>query len=227
MNDFLRSSALPSRPARQEAKHSIIRVKKGGSVKTDGVLYFTESGLTAAKGAVAPIKQNSMWAQRPRHQNHEGDTPPTVSMFAPPFTTRESFGERVMKRPTYLKVGDELHWPSFMSSEGGTELILGVDGSLLIKKQAIAADAAAVNTESDPVVEPLVTLIAADMRKSNRALEKRLLTGRKAVDADLPGRTGGFRVPGSADIDAGGRTILTVTNVGDVVRRRGSRAGDR
>ena len=104
----------------------------------------------------------------------------------------------------YINVGDEIHWPSTMSSEDGTELALGIDGSLLIKKQAAAATAEEGEAESDPVVQPVVTLIAADLAKSSRVLKKRLVTGDRAVDVDLPGRKSNVKVPGGPGRDAGG-----------------------
>ena len=92
-----------------------------------------------------------------------------------------------------------------MSSEDGTELTLGADGSLLIKKQAAAEEEE--EAESDPVVQPVVTLIAADVHKSSRALEKRRMASAKD----------GSKVPGRAGSDAGRRTILKITDMGDVV----------
>ena len=197
-----------------------MRVQDGGSIETDGILCFTDSALTVAKGVVS---RDSRWAQRPRHQNHQTGTPPLASMFAPPVTTRESFEDRLKKSPMYLNVGDELHWPSSMSSEDGTELTLGVDGSLLMKNRAAAAEE---EDESDPMVQPVVTLIAADLAKSSRVLKKRLVTGDRAVDVDLPGRKSNVKVPGGPGRDAGGRTILKITHVGDVVSGCGGRAGD-
>ena len=177
--------------------------------------------MTVAKGV---INKEWRWAQRPHHQKHKTGAPLLASMFAPPATTREPFEERVMKSPIYLNVGDELHWPSCMPSEDGTEFSLGADGSLLIKKQAAAKEEE--EAEGDPVRQPLVTLIAADFGKPIRALEKRLMTSGKAVDVDLPGRMDGLKVPEGAGRDAGGSTILTVTEVGDVVSVAGGRAGD-
>ena len=69
--------------------------------------------------------------------------------------------------------------------------------------------------------------MTADFHQISRALEKRLMTIGKAVGVDLPGRKDGLKVPGGAGSDAGGRTILTVTDVGDVVSERGGRAYDR
>jgi len=181
-----------------------MRVQDGGSIETDGILCFTDSALTVAKGVVS---RDSRWAQRSRHQNHQTGAPPLASMFAPPVTTRETFEERLKKSPMYINVGDEIHWPSTMSSEDGTELALGIDGSLLIKKQAAAATAEEEEAESDPVVQPVVTLIAADFRKSSRALEKRRMASGKD----------GSKVPGRAGSDAGRRTILKITDMGDVV----------
>lgn len=206
-----------------------MRVTKGGTVETDAVLHFTETSLTVANAVVAPdpIDQDSRWAQRPNRYNHATDAPPLVSMFAPPRTTRESFGERLMKSPMYLYVGEELYWPSSMSSEDGAVLTLGVDGSLLFKNQAAAAAPAFMEAESDLVVQPLVTLIAADFDEGNRVLKKRLTGGGKAVDADLLGRKDSLKVAGGAGRDAGGRTVLTVTDEGDVVSGCVRRAGDR
>ena len=181
-----------------------MRVHKGASIECEGVQYFTDSSLTVAGGVV---DKDSRWAQRPRHQPHQPNEPPLASMFAPPVTTRETFEERLKKSPMYINVGDEIHWPSTMSSEDGTELALGIDGSLLIKKQAAAATAEEEEAESDPVVQPVVTLIAADFRKSSRALEKRRMASGKD----------GSKVPGRAGSDAGRRTILKITDMGDVV----------
>lgn len=202
-----------------------MRVKKGGSVETDGDLHFTANSLTVAKPVETPdpIDQDSRWAQRPRHQNHAMYVPPPISIFAPPLTSRESFGERLEKGPMYLLAGEELHWPSSMFSEDGTMLTLGVDGSLLFKKQATAAY---VEADGDPVEQPLVKQISADFGKANRALEKRLARGGKAVDADFPGRKDSVKVPGCAGSDTGGGTILTVTDEGDVVSGYGGRVSD-
>ena len=116
-------------------------------------------------------------------------------------------------------------------------LTLGVDGSLLLKNQAAAAAAAAAasadasaasaEAERDPVVQPPVTLVAADALKTNRAFEKRRMVGGKAVEMDFFGGLSGLKVPGGAGCDAGGRTVLTVTDVGDVVSGIGGRSGGR
>ena len=201
-----------------------MRVSTGGSVEADGDLHFTENTLTVAKAVEAPdpIDRDSRWAQRPRHQNHATHVPPSNSMFAPLLTSRESFGERLKKGPMHLLAGEELHWPSSMFGEDGAMLTLGVDGSLLFKNQA----AAYVEADGDPVEQPLVTLIAADFGKANRALKKRLTRGGKAVDADHPCQKDSLKVPGCAGSDAGGRTILTVTDEGGVVSECGGRLSD-
>ena len=158
--------------------------------------------MTVAKGV---INKEWRWAQRPHHQKHKTGAPLLASMFAPPATTREPFEERVMKSPIYLNVGDELHWPSCMPSEDGTEFSLGADGSLLIKKQAAAKEKE--EAEGDPVMQPLATLIAADFGKPIRALKKWVMTGRKPVDVDLSGWKDSLKVPQGAGREAGRSTI--------------------
>lgn len=204
-----------SRPAWQEDKHSIVRVKNGGSVNTNGVMHFTDSGLTVAKGVGFADLTNEdwRWAQRPRHQNHATSAPPLTSLFHSPPTTLESFGERLDKGPMYLKAGEELQWPSSMFSEDGTMLSLGVDGSILLLKHA----ADYFGAESDEMVPPTVTLVAADLREASRVLEKRLLGGEKAAGVDFPGPKDGSTIPGCAGSGTGGRVVLTVTDEGDVV----------
>lgn len=204
-----------SRPAWQEDKHSIVRVKNGGSVNTNGVMHFTDSGFTVAKGVGVPdlTNEDRRWAQRPRHQNHATSVSPLPSLFHSPPTTLELFGERLDTGLLYIKAGQELQWPSSMFSEDGTMLSLGVDGSILLLKHA----AAYFGAESDELVPPTVTLVAADLREASRLLEKRLLGGEKAAGVDLSGPKDALKIPGCAGSGAGGKVVLTLTDEGDVV----------
>lgn len=202
--------------SRQEDHHSILRLNKGASFETEGILRFTDSSLTVAVNYIAQpdsIDRDSKWAQRPRYENRSFKAPPQFSMFAPPFTTRETFGERLGKSLLYLSAGDELHWPSSMFSLDGTELTLSVDGSLLFKKHPVAA----VDAYGEPVYTPLMTLVAADAVKSMSVIEKGQRGAGKAGGVEFSGRNGRLKVPGGAGGDGGSGAMLTVTDMGDVV----------
>ncbi|CBJ26731.1 hypothetical protein Esi_0042_0101 [Ectocarpus siliculosus] len=135
--------------------NSRVRIEEGGEVQVWGEPWFTKSAITLMK----PFKKEPSWILNNMRRNHAhwqrqrwnrqqqqkmtggqhaggGTTgkpqPPFCSPFGPKISEGYSFWERFDISPSYLKVGEELRYPSSMTSlMDGSVLSMGADGTLL------------------------------------------------------------------------------------------------
>ncbi|CAM9592132.1 unnamed protein product [Ectocarpus sp. 12 AP-2014] len=209
--------------------NSRVRIEEGGEIQVWGEPWFTKSAITLTK----PFKKEPSWILNNMRRNHvhwqrqrwnrqqqqtmTGDEhaggattvkpqPPFCSPFGPKTSAGYTFWERFDISPSYLKVGEELRYPSSMTSlMDGSVLSMGADGTLLhatadrrthfhleMKTAVEAAEAAedleeharktAVPDTTADGVDPdnerlqLKTLVAADPARAMAAIVRRPAT---------------------------------------------------
>lgn len=150
----------------------MVRVFDDGRYRARGVAHYTDSGITVGKDPTdhGYILRESHWAVRPDSTGTPSQPPSPFE----PSKTPQTFLRRLIMSPMFLTAGEELHWPSSMTSEEGTMLTLGFDGSLLVRMPTGTASCPGgrgVRNQSEDGRFVLVTLVDADFEKFMRAQE--------------------------------------------------------
>ncbi|CAM9196749.1 unnamed protein product, partial [Pylaiella littoralis] len=215
----------------EEDVHSLVKVENGGTLYTEGTLArYTESSITVG---MKPIPKESSWITPHRnmnrrrqnvHSGHAGSATfeQIASLFSPEASAEYSFSDRLALSPSYLKVGEELRFPSSMSSAiDGSIMTLGPDGTLLLashKRQerflkemqeaakSTTATTMPVDNDGDDEELKLFTLLQADLAKAKPALAGRHEVGEDGIVLSI--MDGSHSGGGSANGDTGAAEAL-------------------
>ncbi|CBJ28306.1 hypothetical protein Esi_0098_0054 [Ectocarpus siliculosus] len=126
---------LPENGTKKD-EHSLLHAKEGGEFYFDALVRYTSSSITMVAVSViedpAWIRLQRLrrrWIER-HFQRHQQQSP-----FSPDRSAEYTYEQRLGLKPTHLMVGEELRFPSSLTTlDRSHTMTMGTDGSLVLAK---------------------------------------------------------------------------------------------